>query len=114
MVQRSDFPNDDDGEVLFQLAVKGINLGIKRKIDFSCYAKDQETAKNIIDDLSTYGYDSRIFIYDEQDGPSDISVYASITMLPDYTLLIIEQERLNAILGFHGTLCDGWVTESSN
>lgn len=111
-VSRNDFPLDDDGEVLFNLAKKGIDLSIKRKIDFSCYAKDVRTVEEIVDDLSTYGYSARIFVDDGKEGDGDVSVYAAIFMLPDYELLLAEQRRLNAILRFHKTSCDGWVTQS--
>ena len=113
MTRREEFPNDDDGEVLYQLALDGVDLTIKRNIDFSCYAKDRDAAKMIADDLSTYGYSMRIFADDGEGGSGHISVYASIFMLPDHDILLIEQKRLNAILRFHETSCDGWVTKSS-
>ena len=112
MIERRDFPNDDDG-VLYRLTLKGVDLSAKRIIDFSCYASNQTVAHNIVDDLSSYGYDAKVFIDDGVGGSGDVSVYASILMLPDHELLLAEQSRLNAILRFHGTSCDGWVTESS-
>jgi Regulator of ribonuclease activity B len=112
MIKREDFPRDDDGEVLYQLAVSGVNLAQKRIIDFSCYAKDCATAKDISDDLVTYGYKPRIYVDDGEGGTGNVSVYAAIFMLPDYELLLAEQQRLNAILRFHKTSCDGWVTQS--
>jgi hypothetical protein len=64
-------------------------------------------------DLESYGYQSTIFVDDGVNGSGNISVYAGILMLPDHDLLLAEQRRLDAILRFHGTSCDGWVTESS-
>lgn len=112
-VTRSDFPADDDGDVLFRLASKGVDLSLKRRIDFTCWASDQDAAERIVRDLKTYGYQSTIFVDDGVEGSGDISVYASILMRPDHDLLLAEQRRLDVILGFHGTSCDGWVTESS-
>ncbi|MDN3647280.1 ribonuclease E inhibitor RraB [Pontixanthobacter aestiaquae] len=111
-ILRENFPSDDDGEVLFQLASKGINLRVKRKIEFTCWAGNRQTAENIVNDLETYGYQSTVFVDDGANGSGDVSVYASILMLPDHELLLAEQKRLNAILKFYGTTCDGWVTES--
>lgn len=113
-MERSDFPSDDDGEVLFRLAIKGVDLSVKREIDFSCYAKDRGTACAIVDDLYSYGYNARVFVDDGDGGSGDVSVYARILMLPDYELLLAEQKRLDAILKFYDTSCDGWVTESSS
>lgn len=112
MVNRADFPNDDDGEVLYRLALDGVDLTRKRRIDFSCDARDEEVANKIVTDLASYGYQSRVFIDDGDGGSGDASVYAGIIMLPEHALLLIEQDRLNAILKHHSTKCDGWVTES--
>jgi hypothetical protein len=112
-LDRRDFPPDDDGEVLFRLAAKGIDLSIKRKIEFSCEVSSYEAAERIVQDLESYGYRSTIFVDDRAEGSGDVSVYASILMLPDHALLLAEQKRLDAILKFHGTSCDGWLTESS-
>lgn len=112
MVARSEFPNDDDGEVLFRLAERGVDLSQKRRIEFSCYAADQNAAQRIAADLDTYGYQSSVFVDDGDDGSGNISVYAAIVMLPEHALLLIEQNRLNTILRHHSTKCDGWLTES--
>ena len=113
MINRKDFPYDDDGEVLYRLAIEGIDLNCKRNIDFSCYAVDFAIAQAIINDLASYGYKARIFVDDDEGGTGNVSVYAGMLMLPDYELLVIEQKRLNAILRFYETSCDGWVTRSS-
>lgn len=110
---REDFPLDDDGEVLFRLASKGIDLSEKREIEFTCWASGADAAKAIAEDLVSYGYKPEITVDDGEGGTGTISVYAAIFMRPDHRLLLVEQRRLNIILGFHGTSCDGWVTESS-
>ena len=112
MVSRADFPGDDDGEVLFQLASKGVDLSQKRLIEFSAYAVDVDAAKHIVSDLASYGYDAKVFVDNGDGGTGDVSVYAGIFMVPDHRLLLIEPERLNAILRFHSTKCDGWMTAS--
>jgi len=108
MVSRAQFPADDDGEVLFRLASKGVDLSVKRLIEFTCIANSEEGGKNISADLESYGYKSEIF-YDDS---GSISVYSSILILPEYDLILAEQARLNAILKHHDSYCDGWVTES--
>lgn len=111
-VVREAFPNDDDGEVLYRLAAKGIDLNVKRRIDFSCDAQDTVVAQQIADDLASYGYQSQVFVDDGVGGSGSVSVYSSITMLPSYELIVLEQKRLDLILKPYGTRCDGWVTES--
>lgn len=109
---REDFPPDDDGEVLFRLASKGINLSEKREIEFTCWASGPDAANEIAEDLATYGYKPKVYVDDGEGGTGNVSVYAAIFMRPDHKLLLVEQQRLNAILRFHGTSCDGWVTQS--
>ena len=111
-VARDDFPPDDDGEVLFRLASKGINLSKKREIEFTCWASGLDAANEIAEDLASYGYKPEIYVDDGEDGTGNVSVYAAIFMRPDHKLLLVEQQRLNAILRFHGSSCDGWVTQS--
>lgn len=111
-VARDAFPNDDDGEVLYRLAAKGIDLSEKRKIEFYCYAQDENTARQIVADLASYGYKSSVFVDDDKGVSESISVYASISMLPKYELIVVEQRRLNVILEAYNTRCDGWMTES--
>jgi Regulator of ribonuclease activity B len=112
IIARSAFPEDDDGEVLYRLASKGIDLNIKRRIEFYCYAENENTAVLIVEDLSSYGYDSSIFVDDSGGGSSRISVYSSITMRPKYELIVLEQKRLDLLLEPYNTNCDGWMTES--
>ena len=113
MVARTDFPYGDDGEVLYRLAADGADLSRKRKIEFYCYARDENTAKNISDDLSSYGYESQVTVDENDDGPRRVSVYSAITMMPSYEQIVLEQKRLDLILKTYGTRCDGWMTEST-
>lgn len=111
-VFRKDFPDDDDGEVLYMVANKGIDLTRKREIQFYCYASDEIVAQRIVEDLATYGYDSSVYVDEHEGGTASTSVYSSITMLPNYGLIVLEQKRLNLILEPYNTSCDGWMTES--
>jgi regulator of RNase E activity RraB len=111
-IPRNAFPKDDDGEVLYRLAAKGIDLSIKREIEFYCYAEDENTAKQIVADLSSYGYESSVFESDREGGSGRFSVYSSISMVPKYELIVLEQKRLDLILESYNTNCDGWMTES--
>ena len=114
LVSRDDFPLDDDGEVLFRLASKGINLNEERQIDFYCYAKDESTAKKIAGDLSSYGCKSHVFVDGVDNGHGRVSVYLEITMMPTYDQIVLEQRRLDLILEPYGTNCDGWMTASTH
>jgi hypothetical protein len=112
-VSRKDFPKDDDGEVLYRLASKGLDLNCKREIQFYCYANGGGVAEKIADDLTSYGYKSHVFVDEKDEGYTRVSVYSAITMLPSYELIVLEQKRLNLILRPYGTTCDGWMTEST-
>ncbi len=112
-IKRSAFPNDDDGEVLFSLASKGVDLTRKHEIEFTCYAHSLQVAQELADDLRSYGYKPSIFEDNGPEGSGDISVYLGIVMLLDHSLLLVEQERLNILLKLHNTRCDGWIVEST-
>ena len=112
LVSRDNFPNDDDGEVLYRLAVEGEDLSCKRDIEFYCYAKDENTAEAIAADLESYGYRSSIYVGRGGEPEESVSVYSKITMLPTYDLIVLEQKRLNLILKPYGAECDGWMTGS--
>ena len=113
LLSRDNFPRDDDGDVLYRLAVEGEDLSCKRDIEFYCYAKDEKTAETIAADLESYGYRSSIHVGREGTPEESVSVYSKITMLPTYDLIVLEQTRLNLILKPYGAQCDGWMTESS-
>jgi len=112
-VSRADFPYDDDGEVLYGLAAKGVDLRRKRLIEFYCYAADEDTARQIADDLSSYGYRSHVSVDGDDDSSRRVSVYSAITMMPTYDQIVLEQTRLDLVLKAYGTRCDGWMTEST-
>lgn len=105
------FPRDDDGDVLYSLAKNGVDLSLKRKIEFYCYTANVEIAEKIADDLESYGYASTVFVDDGVDGDGRVSVYSAILMMPSYDLIVLEQQRLNLLLARYGTFCDGWMTE---
>jgi hypothetical protein len=111
-ISRDSFPNDDDGEVLYRLAVDGVDLSCKRELQFYCYVKDRATADAIVEDLASYGYKASVFVSDDEQQVESVSVYASIIMLPKYELVVLEQQRLSLILERYGTACDGWMASS--
>jgi hypothetical protein len=112
-VSRADFPYDDDGEVLFRLASKGLDLTRKREIEYYCYAENEAIARQIADDLNSYGYRSSVYVGEGDKTAKSVSVYSAITMLPAYDQIVLEQKRLDLILKRYGTRCDGWMTEST-
>ncbi|MGB6228966.1 MAG: ribonuclease E inhibitor RraB [Litorimonas sp.] len=111
-INRDDFPKDDDGEVLYNLSKKGVDLQQKRFIEFTCYVQDEQQGVVVGNDLHGYGYETSIFS-DLKAGKSNVvSLYIGIFMMPKHALIVLEQERINIILEPYGTKCDGWVTQS--
>ncbi|MBB1414443.1 MULTISPECIES: ribonuclease E inhibitor RraB [unclassified Pseudoalteromonas] len=105
-----EFPNDDDGRTLKELAQYGIKKGSKIDIELYCYAKNLNTAKSICDEkFISDNYETDIFENEEAVSSLErISVYFKRNVILNYENVINEQLELNRILSEFGTKCDGW------
>ncbi len=116
----TDYPNDDDGNVLADLAAQGVDMTQPLDIEFPVSAPDEASANSIEKALIDAGYeciveyddgeldeDDETAEDDEEFGPM-WTVYVSVEMIPDYDEIIRIQADLDRLSGPSGGICDGW------
>ena len=116
----TDYPNDDDGNVLADLAAQGVDMTQPLDIEFPVSAPDEASANAIEKALIDAGYEC-IVEYDDgeldEDDETDEddeefgpmwTVYVSVEMIPDYDEIIRIQADLDRLSGPSGGICDGW------
>lgn len=115
-----EFPDDEDGAVLAELAVQGIDLSKPLPIEYAVAVPSEESANSTAEALTKAGYEVEIDYdegepdeedeIDEEDddfGPS-WSVYANVTMVPKYDEIIRIQAELDQLARPFGGYADGW------
>jgi len=114
------YPDDDDGAVLSALASEGVDMSQPLQIEFAVAAEDEASAMAIGDALTQAGYDAQIEYdegeLDEEDDPElDAeefglcwTVYANVTMVPEYAELVRIQAELDVLARKNGGKADGW------
>lgn len=114
------YPDDEDGEVLTGLAAKGVDMSKPLAIDFPVAVPDEASAKAVHKALVKAGYECEI-VYDEGEpdedeeadpddeefGPS-WTVYAYVTMVPEYHEIVRIQADLDRLARPLGGHSDGW------
>ena len=116
----TDYPNDDDGNVLADLAAQGVDMTQPLDIEFPVSAPDEASANAIEKALIDAGYEC-IVEYDDGELDEDDetaedeeefgpmwTVYVSVEMIPDYDEIIRIQADLDRLSGPSGGICDGW------
>jgi hypothetical protein len=112
------YPDDADGSVLTDLAAHGVDMTKPLQIEFAVAAPDEDAATAIADALSKAGYDGHAEFdegepdADEDDDDDEFSpswtVYASVTMVPEYDEIIRIQEELDRLAEPFDGYIDGW------
>jgi hypothetical protein len=115
------YPNDADGAALTGLAAKGVDMTQLRLIGFAVAVPDEMTANVVAKALVRENYRVEI-VFDEgepdetgripQEGEFSPSwtVYAKVTIVPEYSRIIDMQTALDRICCPLGGKSDGWGT----
>ncbi len=103
------FPDDADGSVLSDLASQGVDMTKPLQFEFFVVAPDEDTSKLIGDAVTQAGYEASVEYEecepdengefdpdDEEFGPA-WTVYAYVTMVPNYEEVIRIQDELDKI-----------------
>ena len=101
------FPDDADGDALFQVEAAGSDLSQPMDIDFAVLVPDEAAADDVAEDAETAGYTTEV-VWDEEAG--EWTVYCTKTMVATYEAVRTAQEDLRAIASPHGGVPDGWET----
>lgn len=116
----TDYPDDDDGFVLRQLAEHGVDMTQPLLIEFAVAVPDEPAAEAVSEALIAAEYDAaaeydegepdedgNIDPDDEEFGPS-WTVYVNVEMVPDHQRIVDIQKDLDRIAGPLGGHADGW------
>lgn len=115
------FPDDEDGQVLANLAEYGIDMTQPLEIEFAVAVPDEAAADATLEAMVKAGYnDARIEFDegepdeegeidpdDEEFGPS-WTIYTSIHMVPEHAEILRIQAELDQLARPHGGGADGW------
>ncbi|MEJ7764442.1 MAG: ribonuclease E inhibitor RraB [Acidimicrobiales bacterium] len=101
------FPDDADGDALFQVMASGSDLDQPMDIDFAVLVPDEAAADDVAEDADAAGFSTEVS-WDEEAG--EWTCYCTRTMLATYDLVRTAQEELRAIAAPHGGVPDGWET----
>jgi len=115
-----DFPDDENGRALRDMAAEGDNLGRERDIDFSLLFSDRSAAEAFCGMMSEEGYDIGLEKWTAEtreerpaDKPVDLNqgkwdVRVTRYMLPDHGAITAFEAELQAFALPLGGVNDGW------
>lgn len=101
-----EFPDDENGRVLRDMASSGDDLSKERDIDFSIIFSDQSSAENFCQIASKEGWATDLDEPDTEAGEWDVTV--TTMMLPNHSAISAMEERLLDLASSFGGRLDGW------
>ncbi len=101
------FPDDADGDALFQVEAAGSDLSQEMDIDFAVLVADEAAADDVAEDAEAAGFATEV-IWDDEAG--EWTCYCTRTMVASYEAVREVQEELRALAAPHGGVPDGWET----
>ena len=101
------FPDDADGDALFQVEAAGSDLSQEMDIDFAVLVADEAAADDVAEDAEAAGFSTEV-TWDEEAG--EWTCYCTRTMVATYEGVQAAQEDLRTIAAPHGGVPDGWET----
>jgi len=104
------FPDDPDGDALFQVAQLGSDLSQPMEIDFIIAVPDEAAGKSIARAARAAGYATEV----ATDDNGDWICYCSKEMIATYEAVVLAQEELRDLSAPHGGEPDGWETVGNN
>ncbi|MFD2368273.1 ribonuclease E inhibitor RraB [Pseudoduganella sp. GCM10020061] len=106
MAHIPDFPDDENGDVLRQMAEQGDDLSVPRNIDFTLVFPDEERAQRFAAAFSP-AYPVTVDHSEvDEDCPWDVVVVNH--MAPDHAAITAFEERLRQVAEPLGGRNDGW------
>ena len=100
------FPEDPDGDALFQVAKAGSDLRLPMEIDFIVAVPDQAAGKAVARAAQAAGFAPEVAT--DEDG--EWVVYCTREMIATYQGVVAAQEELRGLAAPHGGEPDGWET----
>ena len=115
----TEYPQDEDGQVLAELAAQGVDMSKPLLIEFPVAVPDEPAALKICSTLCGEGYDAEIQFdsgeedFDEESDEADEfgpswTVFVAVKMVPDYAEILRIQQDLDRIVKPLDGFSDGW------
>lgn len=101
------FPDDADGDALFQVVAAGSDLSQPMDVDFAVLVPDEAAADDVAEDAEIAGFAAEV-VWDDEAG--EWTCYCTKTMVASYESVRETQEELRALAAPHGGVPDGWET----
>ncbi|KZN65407.1 hypothetical protein N473_12825 [Pseudoalteromonas luteoviolacea CPMOR-1] len=101
------FPNDDNGQLLSEIAAAGIDLSQMQKIDFYILFEQKDNAEQFIDAISKDDLAPQTKLGKCPD-TGVWEVLTTVTMVPAHELLNQTEQYLESIANGHEGYGDGW------
>ena len=116
----SQYPDDEDGEVLKKLADSGIDMDSPLNVEFMVHSPNEASSTKIVNAMNKAGYETEID-FDEgelEEGEEQTkeneefwpswTVYAQVKIVPEYNIIIRIQNELDKLAEPFGGKSDGW------
>ena len=102
-----DYPDDEDGNALRNIALSGSDMSRPMMIDFAIDASSKSIALACLAAIEDAGLEGQLY-QDEDD--QRWAVYVAIRMIADYDGIMRTQRILGELAAEHGGTADGWGT----
>lgn len=103
----TDYPDDEDGNALRNVARSGSDMTRPMVIDFAIDASSKSIALACLAAIEDAGFEGQLY-QDEDD--QRWAVYVAIRMIADYEGITRTQKILGELVAEHGGTPDGWGT----
>jgi hypothetical protein len=100
------FPDDEDGDALFQVAQLGSDLSQPMEIDFVVAVPDEASGKTVARAARAAGYVTEVATDDD----GEWICYCTKEMVATYEAVVLAQEELRQLSAPYGGEPDGWET----
>ena len=111
MSQDIDFPSDENGQVLRQMAEYGVDLTVSREIEFAHRAPDRPAAEAFAHAAAEVGFGVEAYEPDEEsleEGDTDWDIICTVEMVPTHENITAAENLLIELAEKHACEPDGW------
>lgn len=108
----TDFPDDDNGRVLREMAEHGVDLTLLRTVDFEHCFPDEVSARSFRDSVRASVSEAILYEPDPAAGRG-WEVQCRQRLIPTYRAITDAEEGLGAVARAHGGYADGWGSLSN-
>ena len=106
------FPDDENGDVLRNMAAAGVDLSTERTVDFEHCFPDEASAREFAAAVKQRVLGARIFLPQADDRPN-WQVQCRVRMIPTHAAIIRTEDELATLARSFRGYPDGWGTLSN-